>query len=49
LHWTVLILNAAVEAELNALSADMRARFVRIARPISEIHLALERAKEIRP
>jgi phage-related protein len=27
-NWTVLILNAAVEAELNSLPADMRARFV---------------------
>jgi hypothetical protein len=31
LNWTVLILNAAVEAELNSLPTEMRARFVRVA------------------
>jgi len=41
LNWTVLILNAAVEAELNSLPTDMRARFVRIANLI-ETH-GLER------
>ncbi len=41
MNWTVLILNAAVEAELNSLPTDMRARFVRIANLI-ETH-GLER------
>ena len=41
MNWTVLILNAAVEAELNSLPTDMRARFVRIANLI-EMH-GLER------
>ena len=41
MNWTVLILNAVVEAELNSLPADMRARFARIVNLI-EAH-GLER------
>ena len=50
--WTVETLNETVDAELEALPADMRARFVHISRhrrvPNREINLALTRAKEIR-
>jgi phage-related protein len=38
--WTVETLNAAVDAELEALPADMRARFVRIAGLIEALGLA---------
>ncbi|WKW50489.1 type II toxin-antitoxin system RelE/ParE family toxin [Rhodomicrobium lacus] len=38
-YWTVETLNAAVDAELEALPADMRARFVRIARMIEALGL----------
>ncbi|MGO9485102.1 MAG: type II toxin-antitoxin system RelE/ParE family toxin [Rhodomicrobium sp.] len=37
--WTVETLNAAVDAELEALPADMRARFVRIAGMIEALGL----------
>jgi phage-related protein len=37
--WTVETLNAAVDAELEALSADLRARFVRIAGMIEALGL----------
>lgn len=38
-HWIVETLNAAVDAELEALPADMRARFVRIAELIARLGL----------
>lgn len=37
--WTVEVLNAAVEKELDALPADMRARFVHISELIAEFGL----------
>ena len=37
--WTVETLNAAVDAELEALPADMRARFIRIAGLIETLGL----------
>ncbi len=42
--WTVETLNAIVDAELEALPADMRARFVHISRMIEEF--GLERVHE---
>ena len=42
--WVVETLNAAVDAELQALPADMRARFAHIARLIEEF--GLERVHE---
>jgi phage-related protein len=42
--WRVETLNAAVDAELQALPADMRARFVHISRLIEEF--GLERVRE---
>jgi len=44
MNWTVETLNAIVEAELEALPADMRARFVHISRLIEEF--GLERVHE---
>ncbi|MGO9472116.1 MAG: type II toxin-antitoxin system RelE/ParE family toxin, partial [Rhodomicrobium sp.] len=38
-EWTVETLNAAVDAELEALPADLRARFVRIAGMIEALGL----------
>jgi phage-related protein len=37
--WTVETLNATVDEELEALPADMRARFVRISKLIAEVGL----------
>lgn len=42
--WTVETLNAAVDAEVNALPADMRARLARISAMIGEF--GLERMRE---
>jgi phage-related protein len=42
--WTVETLNKTVDAELEALPADMRARFVHISRLIEEF--GLERVRE---
>jgi len=42
--WSVETLNATVDAELGALPADMRARFVHICRLIEEF--GLERVRE---
>lgn len=42
--WTVETLNATVDAELDALPADMRARFVRVSELIESI--GLERVGE---
>lgn len=42
--WTVETLNEVVDAELEALPADMRARFVHISRLIEEF--GLERVRE---
>jgi len=42
--WTVETLNATVDAELGALPADMRARFLRIAGLIAEF--GLEQVRE---
>jgi phage-related protein len=42
--WTVETLNAVVDAELEELPADMRARFVHISRLIEEF--GLERVRE---
>jgi phage-related protein len=42
--WTVETLNAVVDAELEALPASMRARFVQVARLIEEF--GLERVRE---
>ena len=39
LSWTVEVLNAAVEKELDALPADMRARFAHIGELIAEFGL----------
>lgn len=39
MNWTVETLNAIVDAELEALPADMRARFVHISRMIEEFGL----------
>ncbi len=53
--WTVETLSQTADAELDALPADMRARFVRVAELISavglakEIQLALVRARELEP
>jgi phage-related protein len=44
MNWTVETLNAIVDAELEALPADMRARFVHISRLIEEF--GLERVHE---
>ena len=44
MKWTVDTLNAIVDAELEALPADMRARFVHISRLIEEF--GLERVHE---
>lgn len=44
MKWTVEILDDVVEAELEALPADMRARFRRIAELIASV--GLERVKE---
>ena len=44
MRWTVVTLNAIVDAELEALPADMRARFVPISRMIEEF--GLERVHE---
>jgi len=44
MNWTVETLNAIVDTELEALPADMRARFVHIARLIEEF--GLERVHE---
>jgi len=44
MNWVVETLNAAVDAELQALPADMRARFAYIARLIEEF--GLERVRE---
>ena len=37
--WTVETLNAAVDKEIDALPADLRARFVRISKLIAEVGL----------
>ena len=42
--WSVLFVNSAAHAEMDALSADMRARFARIVMLISE--QGLERVRE---
>ncbi len=47
--WTVETLNAAVDRELEALPADMRARFVRISELIAAVGLELVGAPHIRP
>lgn len=44
MKWTVETLNKVVDAELEALPADMRARFAHIARLIEEF--GLERVRE---
>jgi phage-related protein len=44
MNWTVETLNAIVDAEIEALPADMRARFVHISRLIEEF--GLERVHE---
>ena len=44
MRWTVETLNKTVDAELEALPADMRARFVHISRLIEEF--GLERVRE---
>ena len=44
MQWTVETLNRTVDAELEALPADMRARFVHISRLIEEF--GLERVRE---
>ena len=44
MSWTIETLNALVDAELEALPADMQARFWRIAEMIEEF--GLERVKE---
>ena len=44
MQWTVETLNKTVDAELEALPADMRARFVHISRLIEEF--GLERVRE---
>lgn len=44
MNWTVETLNAIVDAELESLAADMRARFVHISRLIEEF--GLERVHE---
>src|ERR1700674_4804544 len=46
--WTVETLNAAVDAELQALPADMRARFVHISRLIEEFGLERVRAPHVK-
>jgi hypothetical protein len=53
MSWAVETLNRTVDGELDALPADMRARFVRVAELITtlglprEIQLALVRAREL--
>ncbi len=44
MKWTVETLNKTVDAELEALPADMRARFIHISRLIEEF--GLERVRE---
>ena len=39
MSWTVETLNGTVDAELEALSADLRARFVRIAQLVESVGL----------
>jgi phage-related protein len=46
--WTVVTLNAAVDAELEQLPADMRARFVRISRLIEEFGLGQVREPHVK-
>jgi phage-related protein len=46
--WTVETLNDVVDAELNNLPADMRARFVHISRLIEEFGLELVRAPHVK-
>lgn len=50
--WKVETLNAAVDAELSALPADMRARFIRIAELIATSgleHVGMPYVKPVRP
>jgi hypothetical protein len=48
MSWTVETLNETVDAEVEALPEDMRARLARIAKtPRREIELALARAKSV--
>ena len=46
--WTVETLNAGVDAELQALLADMRARFIHISRLIEEFGLERVRAPHVK-
>ena len=46
--WTVETLNDVVDAELNNLPADMRARFVHISRMIEEFGLELVREPHVK-
>jgi phage-related protein len=46
--WTVETLNAAVDAELNALPADMRAQFVRISFMVREFGLEQMREPHVK-
>ena len=48
MDWTVEILNATVDKELDALPADMRARFVRICELIEAVGLERVGAPHIR-
>ena len=48
MSWTVETLNDVVDAELEALPADMRASFVRIAALIEEFGLARVRAPHLK-
>jgi phage-related protein len=49
MNWVVETLDAAVDAELDALPADMRARFVRIARLIQSQGLPNVGMPHLRP
>lgn len=46
--WTVETLNATVDAELEALPADMRARFVRVAELIETVGLPSVREPHVK-
>ncbi|MCB1019833.1 MAG: type II toxin-antitoxin system RelE/ParE family toxin, partial [Acidobacteria bacterium] len=48
MSWTVETLNETVDAELEALPADMRARFVHIARLIEEFGLTAVREPHVK-
>ncbi|AZU02581.1 hypothetical protein X907_0030 [Glycocaulis alkaliphilus] len=49
MSWTVETLNAEVDAELDALPADMRARFTRIAQLIESVGLTHIGMPHVRP